>query len=127
MTINITAEWVIEVLLNGLAISLTAFLLPFVKVKNFGTAILVGILISLVNYGLWWLLGNLGISFGGAEQLGKSLINFFIYVVAILIVDAVMTSFRVSGFIMAAVFAVVVAVINHFLTAFLATLLPNLF
>lgn len=122
MTISITIEWLVEVLLNGLAISIAAFILPFVRVKNFGVAILVGIFISFVNYGLWWLLSNLGINFGGADPLARSLINFFIYVVAILIVDSVVKSFKVNGFIIAAVFAVLVSFINYFLTAFVATL-----
>jgi putative membrane protein len=121
MEFTITLNWIIQILLTGLAISIAAFLLPFVHVRNFGVAVLVGILIALGNQVIWWLLRAVGINVVGSG-IGEALINFFIYVASIMLVDAVMKSFRVSGFLMAALFAVVVAVIQYFLVIVTATI-----
>jgi putative membrane protein len=122
MTFNITLDWIIELLLTGLAISGAAFLLPFVYVRSFGYAVLVGVLIALSNQLIWWLLGELGVSFAASGGLAEAVINFFFYVLAIMLVDAILKGFRVSGFLMGAVFALVVAAIQYALGLVLATL-----
>ncbi|MEM9935635.1 MAG: phage holin family protein [Bacteroidota bacterium] len=125
MTFTIPLEWIFEVLINGLAISIAAFLLPFVHVKNFLTAIVVGILISVVNYLIWWGLNSAGVSFAGSDQLARGLINIFIYAVSILIVDSFMKYFQVKGILMAAVFAVAVSIINLALSVFVSSLVSQ--
>lgn len=125
MTFTIPLEWIFEVLINGLAISIAAFLIPFVHVKNFLTAIVVGILISVVNYLIWWGLNSAGVSFAGSDQLARGLINIFIYAVSILIVDSFMKHFQVKGILMAAVFAVAVSIINLALSVFVSSLVSQ--
>ncbi|MEM6768859.1 MAG: phage holin family protein [Bacteroidota bacterium] len=125
MTFTIPLEWIFEVLINGLAISIAAFLIPFVHVKNFLTAIVVGILISVVNYLIWWGLNSAGVSFAGSDQLARGLINIFIYAVSILIVDSSMKHFQVKGILMAAVFAVAVSIINLALSVFVSSLVSQ--
>jgi len=120
MTFSITLDWILNVLLVGLSISLTAFLMPFVYVKNFGTALVVGILISLVNAGIWYLLTYLGVSISTSDSIARALINFLIYTLSIMAVDGLLGGFRVSGFFRAAIFGLLVAVIAYFLEILLA-------
>ncbi len=122
MTFTIPLEWIFEVLINGLAISIAAWLLPFVSIKNFPLAVIVGILISIVNYLIWWGLENAGVSFAGSDMMARGLINIFIYAVSILIVDSFIKNFKVSGILMAAVFALVVSALNIALSFFVGTL-----
>lgn len=122
MTFTIPLEWIFEVLINGLAISIAAWLLPFVSIKNFPLAVIVGILISIVNYLIWWGLESAGVSFAGSDMMARGLINIFIYAVSILIVDSFIKNFKVSGILMAAVFALVVSALNIALSFFVGTL-----
>lgn len=122
MTFTIPLEWIFEVLINGLAISIAAWLLPFVSIKNFPLAVIVGILISIVNYLIWWGLESAGVSFAGSDRLARGLINIFIYAVSILIVDSFIKNFKVSGILMAGVFAVVVSALNIVLSIFVGSL-----
>lgn len=123
MSFTITFDFILELLLTGLAISIAAFLMPFVHVRSFGYAVLVGLLITVVNYAIWWLLGAVGIDISVGSSLGRALINFFIYVAAIMGVDALLKGFRVSGFIMAALFAIIVAVVQYFLAILIAAII----
>ena len=122
MTFTIPLEWIFEVLINGLAISIAAWLLPFVSIKNFPLAVIVGILISIVNYLIWWGLESAGVSFAGSDMMARGLINIFIYAVSILIVDSFIKNFKVSDILMAAVFALVVSALNIALSFFVGTL-----
>ena len=123
MSFTITTNWIIDLLITGLAVSIAAFFLPFVYVKNYGTAILVGLLITVANAVIWALLGAIDVNLVGTSALAKGIIDFLIYTVAILVVDAILSNFRVSGFIMAALFGVIVAVLTSVLTQFFGALL----
>lgn len=106
---TITATTILSFLLTGAAISLTAKFLPFVHVRNFGIAVVVGILIALINAGLVWLLGAAGVSVGVGSL---TIVGFLLYTVAIMLADQVMSGFRVGGFLWAALFAIIVIVID---------------
>ena len=79
MSFTITIDWIINLLLTGLAISLAAFLLPFVYVRNFWSSVLIGLVIALFNFLIWAELESLGVNVAGSGSLGKTIINFLIF------------------------------------------------
>lgn len=117
---TISLELILEILLNGLVISIAAFLLPFVYVRTYGTAVAVGILIAVVSAASAWFLGLLGI---GVTAGATTLAGFLLTIFAIMIVDQVMRGFRVGNFWWAALFAVVAMFIDYLLTGIVADLL----
>src|SRR5690554_6837907 len=46
---RVTMNWIIRLLLNGLAVVLTAYLLPGVSVADYGTALLVALILAVLN------------------------------------------------------------------------------
>lgn len=105
----ITLELIVEFLLLGAAVAIVAFLLPFIYIRNFGTAVLVGVLVSVFNAGILWMLNQVGISLNtGALTIAHLILT----TVSILIVDKILTGFRVNQMWGAAVFGVLVILIN---------------
>jgi len=83
-----------NILLLSVAVFLVAELLPGIRLKNFGTAVIVAIVYSLINYFIGWLLIFLSlpfliITFG----LFKFVINGFL----LLITDKMMEDFEIDG------------------------------
>ena len=100
-----------NILLLSVAVFLVAQLLPGIRLKNFGTAIIVAIVYSLINYLIGWLLGFLTLpliilTFG----LFKFVINGFL----LLITDKVMEDFEIDG------------IGTTFLAAFLITVVDSI-
>lgn len=105
---------ILEVLLMGLAVMLGAFLVPGVSVDGYGSALLAAILIAVVNstIGLILRIFTFPLNF-----LTLGLVSFIISVLMILLVDSWMTGFNTSGFLSAAVLAIVVTIIKVVLDA----------
>lgn len=105
---------ILEVLLMGLAVMLGAFLVPGVSVDGYGSALLAAILIAVVNstIGLVLRIFTFPLNF-----LTLGLVSFIISVLMILLVDRWMSGFNTSGFLSAAVLAIVVTVIKVILDA----------
>ncbi len=105
---------ILEVLLMGLAVMLGAFLVPGVSVDGYGSALLAAILIAVVNstIGLILRIFTFPLNF-----LTLGLVSFIISVLMILLVDSWMSGFNTSGFLSAAVLAIVVTVIKVILDA----------
>jgi putative membrane protein len=105
---------ILEVLLMGLAVLLGAFLVPGVSVDGYGSALLAAILIAVVNstIGLILRVFTFPLNF-----LTLGLVSFIISVLMILLVDSWMSGFNTSGFLSAAVLAIVVTVIKVILDA----------
>ena len=83
-----------NVLLLSVAVFLVAKLLPGIRLKNFGTAVIVAIVYSLINLLIGWLLVLLSlpfmiITFG----LFKFIINGFL----LLITDKILDDFEIDG------------------------------
>ena len=83
-----------SILLLSVSIFLVAEFLPGIRLKNFGTAIIVAIIYSLINYLIGWLLVLLSlpfiiITFG----LFKFVINGFM----LLITDKMLDDFEIDG------------------------------
>lgn len=100
-----------NILLLSVAVFLVAELLPGIRLKNFGTAVVVAIVYSLINLLIGWLLLFLSlpliiITFG----LFKFIINGFL----LLLTDKMMADFEIDG------------IGTTFLAAFLITIIDSI-
>ena len=105
--------WIFELLINaGVILGLTRFL-PTIKVKDYGTAIVVALAISILNLLIGWLLSILL----NIATLGllTSAVQLVVTAILIKIVDNLMDSFDVEGFVPAIIIAVAIAVVNFML------------
>jgi putative membrane protein len=102
-------NWIIRFLLNGLAIVLTAYLLPDAEVDDYGTALIVALILSIANVVVKPILIILTIPIT-IVTLGLFLlvINAFI----ILMVDYLVDGFTVGGFWWALLFSLILSVFN---------------
>jgi len=100
---------IIRFLLNGLAVFLTAYLLPGVDVADFGTALIVALILSVVNILVKPILIVLTIPIT-IVTLGLFLlvINAFL----ILLVESLVSGFTVDGFWWALLFSLILSVFN---------------
>jgi putative membrane protein len=103
-------RFIIEILLTGLAVFLGAkYIAPGVSVDSFGTALLAAILIALANATIGFILRILTFPL---NFLTFGLVSFIISVLMILLVSRWLTGFAVDGFLNAAIFAIIVALIK---------------
>ena len=100
---------IVEILLMGLAVFLGAKIVPGVSVDGYGTAILAAILIALANATVGFILRILTFPI---NFLTLGLVSFIISVLMILLVDNLMAGFDTTGFLAAAILAIVVAIIK---------------
>jgi len=100
---------IIEILLMGLALLIGAHIVPGVHVAGYGTAIIAALLIALANATIGFILRILTFPI---NFLTLGLMSFIITVLMILLVAHNMSGFVVSGFIAAAILAIVVALIK---------------
>ncbi|KGE14779.1 phage holin family protein [Sphingobacterium deserti] len=106
-------RFIISLLLTGLVIAVASFIVPGAHVDGFGWAIITGLVIGLVNAVVG---GILRLFTFPLNWLTFGLVSFIITVLMIMLSDSVMGSkFDVDGFWTAALFAIVVAVIEMFL------------
>lgn len=98
-------------ILNGLAVVLTAELLPGITVDNFWTAIVVAVALGLVNTFLKPLLIILTLPIN-IVTLG--LFVFIINAVLVMLVGMFVPGFVVASFVWALVFSLVLSLVNSF-------------
>ncbi|MDT4830898.1 Mycobacterial 4 TMS phage holin, superfamily IV [compost metagenome] len=103
---------IVQILLMGLAMLIGSYVVPGVQVDGYGSAIIAAILIALANATIGLLLRILTLPL---NLLTLGLISFIISVLMILLVDHFMTGFNTSGFIAAAILAIVVALVKMLL------------
>lgn len=103
---------ILEILLMGLAMLLGAYLIPGVSVDGYTSAIIAAILIALANATIGLVLRFFTFPL---NILTLGLVSFIITVLMILLVDIWMTGFNTTGFLAAAILAIVVAVIKMIL------------
>ena len=84
-----------NLLLLGLAILLVERLLPGIHLKNFGTAIIVALVYSLINYLIGWLLLLLTLP---VVILTFGLFKFVINAFLLWITDKLIDDFEIEGF-----------------------------
>jgi len=100
-----------DILLLSVAVFLVAELMPGIRLKNFGTAVIVAVVYSLINFLIGWLLLFLSlpliiITFG----LFKFIINGFL----LLLTDKMLDDFEIDG------------IGTTFLAAFLITIFDSI-
>ena len=100
---------IIEILLMGLAVFLGARFVPGVTVDGYGTAIIAALLIALANATIGFILRLLTFPI---NFLTLGLMSFVITVLMIMLVANMMSGFSTSGFLAAAILAIVVALIK---------------
>jgi putative membrane protein len=100
---------IVRFLLSGLAVLLTAYLLPGVSVEHYGYALLVAVVLSLVNLIVKPILVFLTIPIS-IVTLGLFLL--VINALLILLVDYLTPGFEVSGFWWALAFSLILSLFN---------------
>lgn len=108
--------WILTIILKVLLLSVTIFIvaqvLPKIKIKNFGTAITVAVVLSIINILIGWLLRLLAfplnfITFG--------LFNFVIFAFLLWITDQLVEDFEIKGLATTLLAAVLISIINTIL------------
>ena len=102
-------NWIIRFLLNGLAVVLTAYLLPGVSVDGYGTALIVALVLSIANIIVKPILILFTIPI---TILTLGLFLLVINALIILLVDYLVDGFDVAGFWWALIFSLILSVFN---------------
>ena len=103
-------KFIISLLITGVVVALAAYIVPGAQVAGFGWAIITGLVIGLVNAVVG---GILRLFTFPLNWLTFGLVSFIITILMILLSDKLMGSkFDVAGFWTAALFAIVVALID---------------
>lgn len=102
-------NWIVKFLLNGLAVLLTAYLLPGVNVEDYWTALWVALVLSLVNIFVkpFLIVLTIPITF---VTLGLFLL--VINALMILLADYFVDGFLVDGFWWALLFSLILSIFN---------------
>ena len=105
-------KWLVNLLINGLAILITAYVLEGIAVNSYVTAIMVSLVLGLVNTFIKpiILLFTLPITI-----LSLGLFTFVINALLILIVSNLVVGFMVDGFVRALLFSLVLSIVNSVL------------
>ena len=104
----------ISLLLNAVAVVITAYILPGVHVDSFLTAIVVAIVLGIVNIFLKPILIILTLP---VNILTLGLFTLVINGFIILLVSAVVPGFRVGGFGWAILFSIILSIVSWFLSS----------
>ena len=103
---------IVEILLMGLAMLVGAYVVPGVQVDGYLSAIIAAVLIAVANATLGLILGVFTFPL---NVLTLGLISFIITVLMVLLVDNLMDGFNTTGFLAAAILAIVVALVKMLL------------
>lgn len=106
---------IINILLSSLAVFVTARILPGVTIQNFGSALVVAVVLGVVNALLKPILLLLTLPI---NILTLGLFTFVIIAGLVMLVDTIVPGFSVKNFWWALAFALVLSVINFFLGIF---------
>ncbi len=102
-------NWIIRFLLNGLAVALTAYLLPGVDVTDFWTALIVALVLILANMFVKPILIILTIPI---TLVTLGLFLLVINALIILLADYLVDGFSVNGFWWALLFSLILSLFN---------------
>ena len=102
-------NWIIRLLLNGLAVVLAAYLLPGVSVNDYGTALVVALILAIVNVLVKPILVILTIPI---TILTLGLFLLVINAALILFVDNLVDGFHVENFWWALLFSLIMSIFN---------------
>ncbi len=99
-------------LISALAILVTAYLLPGVELRGFGTALVVAVVLGIVNAVVKPILVIFTLPI---TILTLGLFTLVINALLIMLVSSLVSGFKVEGFWTALVFSLVLSVVNFFL------------
>lgn len=102
-------SYIIQFLLSALAVLAAAYIVPWVQVDGFIWALFVALILALVNATLWALLKLITLPL---NWLTLWLVWLIINVLMVLFVDNIMDTFSTNWFWSAAVFALLLAIIQ---------------
>jgi putative membrane protein len=105
---------ILTIILSTIAVFITAHILPGTRVDGWGTALAVAIVLAIVNSFIRPLLLILTLPL---NILTLGLFTFVIIGGLVMLVSAIVPGFHVDGFWWALAFALVLAIINGFLTS----------
>lgn len=110
-------NWILQLLINAAVLLLASKIMPTVKIRSFGTAVLVALVIGILNA-----------SIGALLRLPLNLVTFFllsffvrliVLAIVIKIADRLFSGFEVSSFTTAIILACIMAIAGSLLTYFL--------
>lgn len=104
----------LSVLIGTIAVFVTAKILPGVHIDNFGTAVVVAVVMALVNAFIRPLIFILTLPI---NILTLGLFTLVIIGMLVLLVSSIVPGFKVDGFWWALAFGLVLAIINGFLNS----------
>jgi putative membrane protein len=99
----------INLLLSAIAVGIAAYLIPGVTVDGYVTAIVVAVVLAIVNSTIGPLLKILTLPL---NILTLGIVSIIINVLMILLVARLVPGFTISGFWIALIFALVLALVN---------------
>jgi putative membrane protein len=102
-------NWIVRLLLNGLAVFLTAYILPGVDLDGYGTALLVALVISIANVIVKPILIIFTIPI---TVITLGLFLLVINAIIILLADYLVSDFTVDGFWWALLFSLILSIFN---------------
>lgn len=105
---------IITLILSTIAVFVTANILPGIRIEGVGTALVVAVVLAIVNTFIRPLLLVLTLPL---NVLTLGLFTFVIIGGLVLLVSMIVPGFHVDGFWWALAFALVLAIINGFLTS----------
>ncbi len=109
-------SFLVQIILNALALLLGASLLRGVEVKGFGSAVIVALVLALLNATLGAFMDFIS---APLRWLTLGLFAFIVDAVVIMLTSHYMKNFRVDGFISAVYLAVALSVFNLILSIFI--------
>lgn len=104
----------ITLLLNSLAVFVAAYILPGIHLQNYTTALVVAIVLGLINTFIRPIIFILTLPI---NILTLGLFTFVILGGIILLVSSIVPGFQVDGFWWAVAFALVLALVNAFISS----------
>jgi len=104
----------VNLIVSALAVIISAYILPGVKVDGFLTAIVVAVILGAVNMFIRPILLLLTLPL---NILTLGLFTFVINAFLILLVSSLVPGFKVSGFLWALIFSLVLSIVSAFLNS----------
>ena len=109
-------NFLLNLLLSGLAVFVSGRMIPGVVVEGYGTSIVVAIILAIVNAIIKPILLILTLPI---NIMTLGLFSLVINAIVILIVDAMVSGFSVDGFWTALIFSIVLSLVNMAISALL--------
>ncbi len=107
---------IISLIVNGFAVFITSYLLSAnVKIDSFWTAIIGGVVLSLVNTFIKPIVNIFALPL---TLITLGLFSIVINALMILLVDALIPGFQINGFVWALIFSLVLSLVNTVLRNF---------